>query len=205
LNLQIEEARRNIRERLEIIELMEIRAPADGYVNRTPFSTGSYVTTTRNVVAFTENSGVFVEFLGSTIENTWLEASRLEARINGQTYAIRYTPMVDDPLEMALMRITGRRIDWRFEILTDGDLPPLGSYATMLFYIVDIPDALRIPINAVQFTPAVGNHVFRMEGDEAVMVPVRLTRAVNWSDTYAEVLEGLEEGDEVIVFNNVVR
>lgn len=207
LTLDIADAQRRLNELRELLPKTEMRAPEDGIITNTPFlmqghigigfapryGIGSWVPADTHIMYINHCPRVFVYYVGSHLPNSLLSAKKITARINGQEYELYHIPMTrEERLEIRRRGIPER---WYFNFAT-GEQPALGAYASILFYTVYIQDALRIPINALFLMEGVGSYVYRILDGERVVTPVRIGAR---TDSFAQILEGLEEGDEVFV------
>ncbi|MCL2216463.1 MAG: hypothetical protein FWB91_05505 [Defluviitaleaceae bacterium] len=193
LNRDINNARRYLQELRRDMAQTELRAPAAGIITHDTWY-GRFLNTEISAMYLSPSQDIFVEYLGV---NLFIlpRAPRIEAHIEGRVHELIYTPMATE-FEIAFRIHEGQPVDWRFEILpADGHMPGLGAYASILFYTVDIPDALRAPVNALTVLPE-GSFIYRMENGE----PVRtLVQVGDRTDTFVQILDGLEEGDEIVV------
>jgi hypothetical protein len=201
LALDLEEARRRLNELIQARIPTELRAPYSGIITYNRPLRDTYVNIQSFAMFINNNENVFVEYLGDIIPQNWLfnraNPPRIEARINGRVYELTHTPVTFSLPERTVRNMRGQGAVWRFDFLPDErDLPPLSSYASIVFYTVSIPDALYIPVNALLYTAASGNHVYSIINGETVLIPVRIGAR---TDSFVQILEGLEEGDEIIV------
>ena len=195
--LNISTAQDYLQELLDSQIALELFAHADGVVSFTQAWEGLFVTYETIIFYLSEPQDVFVEYLGHAPYDTWLtRSSRIEGHIDGRVYELIYTPMATSR-ELAIMRMLGETIDWRFEIVPlHGHVPDLGAYVSILFYTVYVPDALMVPVNALRSFAEGGFYVRRKEYGEFVTAPVRVG---DRTDSFVQILDGLEEGDEVLV------
>jgi len=199
LNFEIQDARRRMQDATDSLAQVYIHAPADGYITFNDiFLTGAFVDAETPIVFFSEKTEVFVEYVGSmSIPPAWLNSQRIVAQINGLEYGLDFDPGTD-VMEITRRRLMGDPPDIRFEIMprTDGQMPALGDYATILIYITWNPDVLRMPLNALMHNPQDGHFTYRMIDGVPTMTHIRVRTRTT---THIEILEGLEEGDEVVV------
>lgn len=193
LALDIADARRRLDELQELLPKMELRAPYDGIVTFVEYAhVGNWIAADMPVIYINHCPEIFVYYIGTNLSQTLLTSPKIIARINGQEYELYHIPTTrQERLEASRRGIPER---WHFNFVHGQ--PPLGSYASIMFYTVDVPDALRVPINAVFFMEGVGNYVYRVQNDELIMTHVRVGVR---SNSFAQILEGLKEGDEVFV------
>jgi multidrug efflux pump subunit AcrA (membrane-fusion protein) len=191
--VDIDDARRRIAELEEIINRSTIFAPADGVVSYNQIWGQRIVTTDDPILYFTLEKDIFVEYLENTLADSLLNAPRIEALVEGRVYPLAYTPMFNDT-EIAMRRLRGLPLNWRFAV-TEGQ-PEIGSFVTIVFYTVDIPDTLKIPINALLVSSESGAYVQHLVNGEMVETFVQTGAR---TATFVEIVNGLAEGDEIRV------
>jgi len=201
--LGIEDARRYLNELLEAHRHMELRAPAEGTITfLEQIDLGVWVTPVTPFMFINICDEVFIDYVGLIPHpnpllpqvTSLVGAHRITARINGETYEIEHVRL--SPQEAFQYRSHGLAIPTRFRFASGTEnLPPKGSYASLMFYTVWVPDTLRIPFNALVFSTQ-GPYVYRYDNGRRIPTPVRIGVR---SAVYFEILEGLEEGDEIIV------
>jgi len=191
--LDIADARRRLDELQELLPQMELRAPYDGIVTFVVYiSGGNWIAADAPIIYINHCPNVFVYYIGAHLPHALLNAPKIIARINGQEYELYHIPMTrQERLEASRRGIPER---WHFNFVYGQ--PPLGAYASIVFYTINVMDTLRVPINAVFFMEGVGSYVYRVQNDELIMTHVRVGVR---SNSFAQILEGLEEGDEVFV------
>jgi len=191
--LDIADTRRRLNELQKQLPQMELRAPYDGIVTFVAYTgIGNWIAANAPVIYLNHCPEVFVYYIGVHLPHTLTNAPKIIARINGQEYELYHMPMTrHERLEASRRGIPER---WHFNFVYGQ--PPLGAYASIMFYTVNVLDALRVPINAVFFMDGVGNYVYRIQNGELIMTHVRVGAR---SNSLVEILEGLEEGDEVFV------
>lgn len=191
--LDIADARRRLDELQERLPQTELRAPYSGVITLVmQTARDSWVAADAPLIYINHSPEVFVNYAGTSLPHRLAHAQKITASINGQEYEMYYVPMTREETIEARRRGLPER--WRFNFVQGQ--PPLGAYASILFYTVYIQDALRIPVNAMFFMDGVGSYVYRVQNDELIMTPVR---AGARSASFVQILEGLEEGDEVFV------
>ena len=193
-SLDYEYARRSVDSLREAIDSTVLLAPESGTVTyRVHSRPGTWLAVGEPLLFVNYLADLFVEYTGNSLPAALELAERMEARINGQTYDMRHIPMSDE--EVLYRRHHRLPMRWRFEILSE-EMPPLGAYASMLFYTVYVPDVLRVPVNAIVSEEDLGNYVYQVINGGHVIRPVRIGVR---TDSYAMVLDGLAEGDEILV------
>lgn len=191
--LDITDMQRRLAELREALPKTELRAPENGTVTFVmPINVGSWVNAATPILYINHCSRVFVYYVGSHLTHTMLISPRIVARINGQEYELSHTPMTREERFEARRRGIPER--WHFDFVHGR--PPVGAYASIMFYGVYLQDVLRIPINALFFMEGVGSYVYRVQDGELVITPVRVGAR---SSSFVQILEGLEERDEVLV------
>jgi len=196
--LDIADMRRNLAELQELLPQKELRAPYDGVVTYvTEVNSGSWIAAGSPAVYINHCGEVYVYYVGNHLPHQLLLAPRIVARINGREYELYHVPVTREERMAAARRGLPEQSRFNFA----NDRPPVGAYAAIMFYTVDIPDTLRVPINAVFFMDGIGSYAYRVQhfrdlSSELIMTPVRVGVRTN---SYAQILEGLEEGDEVFV------
>ncbi|MCL2840955.1 MAG: biotin/lipoyl-binding protein [Defluviitaleaceae bacterium] len=191
--LDIANANRHLNALRLQIEGTELRAPSAGTI--THLASLEHVNANQIFMYINHETRLFVEDVSEDLPLEVRTAPRIEARINGLTYQLTYTPMTLQEVAIAQQRRYPMR--WRFDITPqpDGTLPPLGAYASIVYSVEFQENALRVPSNAMR-SIVFDDFVYLMIDGERILTPVR-TGAV--SDTFVEILEGLEEGDVVLV------
>lgn len=128
------------------------------------------------------------------ISETELEdASRIYAGIGDKIYDITYEPY--DQSEYVSRVLYGEDIDTRFSIQKADDSLKSGQYVCIYVQSGYKKDVLTVPINAL-YRDETGQYVYRVEDGKRVRCEVEVGIT---SDISAEILEGLQEGDEVYV------
>jgi len=179
---------------------MEIRATFDGVVVYTKYL-GTWVNTHDPIMYITRPGGVFVEFTGTAAEHgatmramVWGNYERVHGVIGARTYDLEFIPLTLE--EQLYYSNRGLPMPLRFEIINGPDDMLPGQPVFIRLYTVFVDDALRIPINALFSGGHNDTFVYRVE--EGQQVPTDVIVGAT-TETYAEILYGLREGDEVFV------
>jgi hypothetical protein len=184
--------RRAYDERKEALQASVMYAPANGIASYNKLWAGQPVTAGEGVVFFTLEQKRFIEYIGDPLPLHWANAVRVEALIDGESYPLSPLHAYDEA-EIAAQRLRGKTPEWRFAVT---GTPPLGAFATIVFYTQEIPDTLMLPVNAVSVSPLIGTFVWLLIDGEPVETPVRTGVRTG---AFIEILYGLAEGDEVVV------
>lgn len=193
--LDIAEARRRLEERRDRLADTSLRTPADGIVT---YIAGDGRAASAGVpfIYINFSPEVFIEDVDENLPFTLRNSPRIQARVNGLIYDVTLVEMTLEEIAIAQQNDTPLR--WRFEITpqSDGTMPPQGAYASIVYSSVFVAETLRVPSNAVSRT-YLGHFVDREIGEGVFeRISVRVGAV---SDTFTEILEGLEEGDVVLV------
>jgi len=195
-NLDMTEAEANLRNLRENLGATEIRATFDGEVVFV-IDIGTWINTNDAIMYIARPDTVFVEYIGMTMDVPWLRRGvRAQGIIDGTiTYDLELIHTTLD--EQLYYGHRGLALPIRFEILPGlHGMPPVGEMVFIHFYTAWADDTLRIPSNALFFDGANEDFVYRFEGGQQAQVYV--TTGII-TETYTEILDGLNEGDEVFV------
>jgi len=186
----------DIKEELDLLysqrEQTEIISPTDGEVIHSRLS-GALVSAKDAVMHIEGDGSPFIQYIGEPI-SSW-DVALLLAEINGRTYEIRQVRYsLAENMAFALFEIVP---PVRFE-LTSGssNLLTVGDPIFIMRYTAKVEDALRIPTHALYRGNDGEDFVYRFSNgeQESVFVTVGVI-----TDTFVEILEGLNEGDEIVV------
>lgn len=171
----------------------ELRAPFEGVITFIEDIEHNTWLPAFEVIIFISELGAetFIDTFGHM--PTPASTVRLLAHYGGTAYELLPAPVQN--IEARAYIAHGGPIPRRF-ITACGTQLPLGAYAAVHAYTLWVADTLRIPINALLSDPQLGYYVHKMQDGQPVIQTI--TVGVRTA-TFAEVLEGLEEGDEVIV------
>jgi len=167
----------------------ELRAPFDGTISLlSDFSKGSWVTSFEPVLYIVpSDAAVFIECLDVTPIN--IRATRIQAHIDGAVYDTTRLPTTVEQM------LRYGRIPARFS-LDSGEMPPVGSLVPLYVYNNWEEDVLRLPRNVLFSSRDIGFYVYRVVDGQREMVAITVGMR---TDSYIEVLSGIEEGDEIYV------
>jgi len=167
----------------------ELRAPFDGTISLlSDFSKGSWVTSFEPVLYIVpDDAMVFVEYLGMTTIS--IRAARIHAHINGAVYDTTRLPVTIEQM------LRYGRNPVRFSLDTD-EMPPVGSLVSLYVYNHWAKDVLRLPRNVLFSSGDVGFYVYRIVNGQREMAVITVGMR---TESYIEVLSGIEEGDEIYV------
>ena len=168
----------------------QLFAPFDGTVTHVSHhGFGAWVAPFETVIYIAPvGAQVFVEYVGGSPFGHGMTV-RTQAHINGNVY---------DATRIGVTREQSfryERFPMRFILDTDVQ-PPIGARASLHIYTAWVEDALRVPRNSLFFNPDMGFYAYRVENGQRELV--LLTVGIR-TETYAEIISGLEEGDEVYV------
>ena len=186
---------RHARERLEQlqrdVELHELRAPFDGAVTYiSDRQHGQWINALEPII-FVSTQDVFIEYMGN--ENLPLRRSvRIQGHVDGRVYDLEGFSISWD--ERAFYTVQGINVPIRFSA-DSSDLTP-GSHVFIMIYTVWHENALRLPINALFLDPDMNHYVYIII--DGLMEPARV-RVGDITETFAVILDGLYEGNEVFV------
>jgi len=179
-----------LRERLEGTDII---APFDGVITYITDLThgGSVGPTTRVLFIAPADAPLYVELIQEFIPNR-SRAYAVMGEINGQVVPLEYIPRSQEEIEYESLHSFPRRTNFA---LPAGYDFPLGASVRIFVYMVYLEDVLRFPASAM-VGAGLAAYVYRREG--GLWMPVHpVLGAV--THTFVEVLEGLYEGDELLV------
>jgi len=197
---QIERERLNARmaDLQDLLDKSVLRAPCDGVVAVINVQFGARVSSNNVAVMIADMDDLFVEvYNNAKIYNS--EKYRYAVAIGTHELPLQYT--VTDTRRELSYAATGGNAPQRFEFA--GVLPAdvvAGRFAQVYRITAEAENALLVPGNAVQTSPE-GKYVYRAMNDEngeqikeTVYIKIGIT-----NESYVEVLEGLQEGDVILV------
>jgi len=174
----------------------EVRSPLDGIVVKRLLSVGEQVDGTAAQPIFEVANTTQVELFGN-VPAIYLEKMRPGQEFPITTDAapgkkfmgrvVAISPAVDPSTNVGLVRI---------RISNQAGLLRLGMFLSAQAPLETHPDALVVPSQAVYRDDQGQPHVYRVRGDTAEAVPVKL--GIETQDR-VELLSGVEEGDPVIL------
>ena len=200
LELAIERQNLMLRHEEEDLEVLRERyamsslyAPFDGVISFVSDRVaGSWISAFTNIMhIIPDDSPVFIQHIvphgGSPFHFAHGAGTRIIAYIGRGAYPLERLPLTREQL----IRYPARPL--RF-LATSENQPPVGARAIINIYTNWVEDVLRLPNNAIFFSPMVGFYVNRMINGQKVMTPVEIG---NRTETYIEIISGVEEGDVV--------
>ena len=206
-NRQMDAEREALRELADNLEYTEIRATAAGEVIYA-VRPGTWVNTGDAVMYIALPGNVFVEYIGQeSLLFTIANSMKLQGIVDGRAFDLEQMEITPEQRRYysALRRLP---IPRRLTFLdTSYDLPEAGKSVFIRFYTVWVEDTLRIPGNALFNDQDGASYVFRLEDGAWVPVYVEVGRTTGVQQLgvaptpgfYTEILEGLYEGDVVLV------
>ena len=193
-----EERLRHLEGRLVYTEML---APFDGVVTFVEnINRGQHVGVMRPLIYMTDRTEVIVEIVDMTGANfpavmpgqplAWRpfavrDALAIRAYIEGVRYDLEF---IITPTEHRHYRPV-----W-FEIVSDETFSA-GKLVPVYFYLAEVPNAVRIPSNAVFVSPA-GLFVYKIVNEELIHTEIEILARTT---SHVAILNGLEVGDEVFV------
>lgn len=120
-------------------------------------------------------------------------ADQISARVLDKEYDISYVPY--DRNEYIAMALSGEEMKSDFSFTAPDSSLESGQFAVILVTTLYKEEVLTIPVNAL-YRDGTGRYVYRQEEDQ--MVRCDVTVGIT-TDTKAEIVEGLQEGDMVYV------
>lgn len=183
-------ARRELSSAQQQVEAATMRAPMAGTVSALPWSVGSTASASERAV---------VTAPGAVTVTVAIPASSFLAVRPGQQATVRAAGGVEAVATVASKSLVPNAMgSFPVTILTTGGNAEKlagGSSATVEIGVSSATDVVVVPLSAVLRTGDDGM-VRKLEGDEAVDMPVKLGSI---GDTHAEVLEGVTEGERLVV------
>jgi len=194
--LAVAHATEDLTQLRETLRLREIAAPFDGTISYIPdIRPGSFVLQGRHVLYLTTGYPLFVEKIGSPHAFQPLIVQYIRGNVAGRPMELAHWP-----LSRAEMFVHGTGGGARFVPTNAADTLQLGEYVELLFYRDLLQDVVRVPVNA-KFRGGMVDGVptfYVLLVVNETLVPTTIEIGVT-SESFAEVLYGLQEGDEVYV------
>lgn len=176
---------------------LRLIAPVDGVITLRDADPGTTIVAGQAVVELIDPKSLWVNVRFDQISASGLAAD-LPAKIvlrsrNGQSLkgrVLRMEPKADAVTEETLAKVVFDNVPT--------PLPPLGELAEVTVELPALPEAPVIPNAAIQRQ---GDQpgVWRITDGELTFVPIKLGRAD--LDGHVQVLEGLREGDRIVVYS----
>lgn len=194
-SLELEEKQSALERLQEKSEKNQLTAPFDGtviYVGEV--KKGEQLEAYAPVIYLADDSRLFLsaEYIP---EAELKSADRLFAQIMDKEYEISYVPY--DESEYIAMVLYGEELDAQFSFDESDDQIRSGQFAAVVVVDSYRENVLTIPANAL-YRDGSERYVYKQEGDQRIRCDV--TTGVI-TDTKAEIVEGLQEGDMVYVKN----
>nr|WP_297174589.1 efflux RND transporter periplasmic adaptor subunit [uncultured Agathobaculum sp.] len=178
-------------------ELGTVTAPCAGTVTAVNVVRGGMASSAQPAVVIAESGRVEVQT--AVAEDVFVGLSE------GDTVDVMISVLSDEPVEGEIAGLpvaanvqTGL-YDVSVSLPADAE-PPIGAFATVIFYTDRRDNTLSVPTEAVLTGADNEQYVFVVdsyaEGDTAVRIPVE-TGLV--SDTHTEIVSGLAQGDRVVI------
>ena len=189
--LEIEQADSRLAKLKQTLDGTVVTAPCDGeVVFIAELSAGDRVAAHSPVVYIADKSRLYVRFEGS---EHIPDKSRTTAFINGKEYEIIKEKY--DQREYLSLVLSGRKPPtlFRFEQAPEGVLA--GDFAALTVYEAEKPGVLAVPTNSI-FYNAGEYYVYLIVDGQKVYNKVKCGMR---TDSFVEITEGLQEGDEVFV------
>lgn len=171
----------------------QITAPFAGrIVYISSVSSGASVQGYTTVLCIADESRLSLE-TDYIAESAITEADRVYAKVADKEYGVAYVPCDGDEYISLLLR--GEKVKTRFSLDAPEGQIQSGQFAVLTLLNAYKEDTLTIPVNAL-YQDASGKYVYRMADGQRVRCDVTVGTV---TDTKAEILGGLEEGDLVYV------
>lgn len=141
-------------------------------------------------IADEENKSISSEFI---YEYLMQDAVKMCARIGERDYKVSYVPY--DKSDYVAMALSNDNLSASFLLEEGEEQVQCGDYAAIMLYHSYKENVLTLPANAL-YRDASGYYVYKAVNDQSVRCAVEVGIT---TDTKAEILGGLVEGDEVYV------
>ena len=200
-NWDLQEANRLLANTRGMLYGTSLYSPVNGIVTAVNIWQGAVISDETYVLYIAdENQSQVVQYAGDSLRLDHIRYFvRMRAYINGASFELEFlnlTPVERELYTMQNIR-QGRFINHvfpvRFNILSDYSLP-LGSFVNLHLYHIFMEDVLRLPRTALH-SDRYGDYVLLYLNGIQEQVYVEAVH----SPTYVAILDGLEEGDVVIV------
>jgi RND family efflux transporter MFP subunit len=189
--IEIEQANSRLAKLKQSLEGTVVTAPCDGeVVYIAQLSSGDRVAAHTPVVYIADKSRLYVRFDGT---ESISDKDRTTALINGNEYELIKEQY--DPQKYMSLVLSGNRPPTIFKFAQTPNEVQAGDFAALMVYEVEKQDVLAIPTNAVFYNSG-GYYVYLIEDGQKVYTKVKCGLR---TESFAEITEGLEEGDEVFV------
>ena len=174
-----------------------IYAPFDGTISYLAIGPGEWANTFEPIMyIICHDADLFIEYVGQTLSIVQARATIRElGQVGDMFFDIVFVPPTPEQQAYYTRRNLAPPI--RFKVTHDNfEWPPVSTVVSLHLYTRFYENVLRVPRN-VLFTDAARNQfVYRIENSNQVKVFVT-TGTI--TETYAAILSGLQEGDEIFV------
>jgi len=191
--LQLDQLNKELNAQYNILNNAALTAPFSGKVTYLSSSrTGTNIGVDTIVVCLSDPSVTILQV--PYIEQSILEsADAVYAKIMDVRFDAQYIPY--DQQEFISQMVNQEQLHSHFQLATESGVVQSGQYAVLFVESVTREDALLIPVNAI-LQDRVGRYVYKMQGDKRIRCDVQVGIV---TETKAQVLSGLQEGDVVYV------
>jgi RND family efflux transporter MFP subunit len=192
---QVTSARREMELAEHELEKNSLKAPIDGVIGTLEGDVGEYVTTQTRVATLMDIDSVYVEL--GIIERD-IERIRMGQRVKVTVDSLPNTPF-EGRIDNLAPLIEGKSRTLTAKVKVEnvqGQLLP-GMFARAEIAVFEKPDALVVPTSSLKDADEDGKFesVFVVDAEQAVLRPITLGYLTT---DYAEVIEGLQEGEQVV-------
>jgi multidrug efflux pump subunit AcrA (membrane-fusion protein) len=186
-----EDALRDLR---ELLPTAELRAPFDGVISRIdPKNPGDMIEPYNTIIYITNGLETFVEVAGDNISVD--RNAKAVGLYHGEEYELERIAMSrTETLFYSSLRVSPP-VRYSFAASTP-ETPPVGSFMQVMAYGNVAEDVLRVPTNSLYSDADMGDYVYLVQDGAKLPTPVEVGIR---NDSWAEIREGLTEGDEVFV------
>ena len=192
-NLELEKVRTSLEEQQKKVGKNEIIAPFGGriiYVREGRKGDAIQGYTPVFYIADESRLSLRTEYISeSAVKNAY----RVCAKIGDKEFDISYIPY--DKSELLQMALTGEEMQANFCVDAEEGVLCAGQFGVVMLYQSCKKDVLTIPINAL-YRDGSGQYVYKQVNGTRTRCNVKTGMT---TDTKAEIVEGLEEGDLVYV------
>ncbi len=191
--LQLSEKQKNLEELRRKAGRNQITAPFSGrIVYVAQIKAGNAVQAGEPIFYLADESRLHIE-TEHIPEPNIKNADKIYAKIMDKEYALTYQPYDADVY--AAMVAAGEDIPTQFSIEAGESVPESGQFAAVMLRSFCREDVLTIPVNAL-YQEEGGWYVYRVDEERRVRCDVTVGLI---TDTKAEIVEGLKEGDVIYV------
>lgn len=191
--LELQEKRSSLQDLRSKVGKNEITAPYSGrivYVSEVEEGAAIQGYTPVIYIADDSRMSLSTDYISESVVEG---ADKVYARILDKDYDISYIPY--DRSELVTMMLSGEEIKTKFSIDTEDAGLQNGQFAVVMVYSQYKENVLTVPVNAL-YRDEARHYVYKQSEDARVRCDVTVGMT---TDTKAEIVEGLEEGDVVYV------